>query len=580
MGAQAFAAQQQVLIAARRARRQRPPRLQLRARARRLLGARSTRARSRCSSATRRSPGVYPVRAAFPASISTQLEPGARRGRSAPARRRLPGFDGSGVTIALLDTGVDRSSRTSRGRVQPGIDIVGGSDDASRAAEPAGPAQLERHGTELAGPPRRLGRARAASTASRRARRVLPIRVAGWQPAANGRELVYARSDQLIAGLDRAVDPNGDGDAHDAARIALLGVAEPFAAFADSPEAQAVAGRARARHARRRSGRERRRRRARPSARSPGPAARRRRSRSRRPTPRRDSRGAGRRSGAGSRCSLDRRVPLLGAVAPSQPVEPARRRPARDRAACRRGSRSTSSTGSGLSLVAGARGRRCRPATTRGGRDAASGRAPPRCSSTATRCRPARSARRGRAAPGRRRPGAAARRAARGAASRASTSASRSAPRTTRRTRGRGRVAAVLVARASPSTARVKPDLAAPGVGDRDLRPRRRPPTASRARHRERHERRRRGRRRRRRAARAGAAGARRRRPREPARRAPRSAARCAGDAGGRGLVDLGATAVGEVAASQTTLGFGPWERAAAGTRRGRHGPQRLDAAA
>jgi hypothetical protein len=61
---------------------------------------------------------------------------------------------------------------------------------------------------------------------------VLPIRIAPG----------YARSDQLIAGLDRAVDPNGDGDAHDAARIALVGLAEPFAGFPDGPEARAVAG--------------------------------------------------------------------------------------------------------------------------------------------------------------------------------------------------------------------------------------------------------------------------------------------------------------------------------------------------
>src|SRR5205085_5770728 len=33
-----------------------------------------------------------------------------------------------------------------------------------------------------------------------------------------------------------------DGDAHDAARIALIGVAEPFAAFADGPLANAAAG--------------------------------------------------------------------------------------------------------------------------------------------------------------------------------------------------------------------------------------------------------------------------------------------------------------------------------------------------
>ena len=71
---------------------------------------------------------------------------------------------------------------------------------------------------------------------------MFPIRVAGWQPDAEGRSVVYARTDQLIAGLDRAVDPDGDGDAHDAARIALVGLAEPFASFADSPESRAVAG--------------------------------------------------------------------------------------------------------------------------------------------------------------------------------------------------------------------------------------------------------------------------------------------------------------------------------------------------
>src|SRR5438046_616922 len=71
---------------------------------------------------------------------------------------------------------------------------------------------------------------------------VLPIRVAGWQRDLTGGWAVYARTDQLIAGLERAVDPNLDGDAHDAARIALIGVAAPYAAFSDSPEARAVGG--------------------------------------------------------------------------------------------------------------------------------------------------------------------------------------------------------------------------------------------------------------------------------------------------------------------------------------------------
>ncbi len=187
--------------------------------------------------------GVYPVRAAYPASVSETLLASNAFGPTSGHRpvAELPGYDGRGVTIALLDTGVDLSHPYLRGRLVPGIDILGHGDDVSARANPQDPTQLERHGTEMAGilagtdgPGGLHGVAPGAS--------VLPIRVAGWQPAADGHDLVYARSDQLIAGLDRAVDPNGDGDAHDAVRVALIGVAEPYAAFTDGPEAQAVQG--------------------------------------------------------------------------------------------------------------------------------------------------------------------------------------------------------------------------------------------------------------------------------------------------------------------------------------------------
>ncbi len=62
---------------------------------------------------------------------------------------------------------------------------------------------------------------------------LLPIRIAGWQPDASGGVSIYGRTDQLLAGLELAVDPNEDGDAHDAVRVALVGVVEPFAAFVD-----------------------------------------------------------------------------------------------------------------------------------------------------------------------------------------------------------------------------------------------------------------------------------------------------------------------------------------------------------
>jgi hypothetical protein len=188
--------------------------------------------------------GVYPVRIAYPATVSSTLlaKDELARGAAQQPEISLPGFDGRGVTIGLLDTGVDRTQPFLRGRVADGINVLGDDDsNAGAATKPDDATRLERHGTEMAGllvgagGPEGLAGAAPGAT-------VLPIRVAGWQSDTSGGYAVYARTDQLIAGLERAVDPNQDGDAHDAVRIALVGVGAPYAAFADSPDARAVDG--------------------------------------------------------------------------------------------------------------------------------------------------------------------------------------------------------------------------------------------------------------------------------------------------------------------------------------------------
>jgi minor extracellular serine protease Vpr len=182
--------------------------------------------------------GIYPVRIAYPAQAA---EPDGGVLPSAVADLEIAGLDGSGVTVALLDTGVDPSHPYLRRRVLSGVDIINPGSGGIAQPHPTIPGRPERHATELAGiiagtegPDGLHGIAPGAS--------ILPVRVGGWQPNSEGGYSVYSRTDQILAGLEAAVDPNDDGDVLDAARIALIGMVEPYAAFADGPLPRAIAG--------------------------------------------------------------------------------------------------------------------------------------------------------------------------------------------------------------------------------------------------------------------------------------------------------------------------------------------------
>ena len=184
---------------------------------------------------------VYPVRAAYPAAISTSVDSSALAGAAATPGISLPGFSGRGVVVALLDTGIDVAHTYVQEKLLPGIDVLDPTAGAVAQRNPLAPGSFESHATELAGlvagaggPSGLHGVAPGAS--------ILPIRVAGWQPDVTGGVAVYGRTDQVLAGIEAAVDPDGNGDAHDAARLALVGVVEPDAAFTDGPLARACAG--------------------------------------------------------------------------------------------------------------------------------------------------------------------------------------------------------------------------------------------------------------------------------------------------------------------------------------------------
>ncbi len=122
-------------------------RVPLRPRAERVLGpprpdlARPSRRATPRSRACTRSASPIPRRPADAQGVAPSAVEGLE----------VPGLDGSGVTVALLDTGVDPSHPYLRGSVLPGVDVIDPGSGAVSQPHPTIPGRPERHGTELAG---------------------------------------------------------------------------------------------------------------------------------------------------------------------------------------------------------------------------------------------------------------------------------------------------------------------------------------------------------------------------------------------------------------------------------------------
>ncbi len=167
---------------------------------------------------------VSQVRSIWPAAVSSGST-------GEPATGTPAGVDASGhhrATVGILDTAIDfNNPLLSSAQAGPGYDVIARQPgvDSGEDAD---------HGTQVAGG--------VLTGAARGSVGIVPIRVLESVPVLGGAEAVVGRSDSLIAGLERAVDPDGNGVPDDSLDVALIASTAPYASFAGSAFDDAVSG--------------------------------------------------------------------------------------------------------------------------------------------------------------------------------------------------------------------------------------------------------------------------------------------------------------------------------------------------
>jgi subtilisin family serine protease len=173
--------------------------------------------------------GVYPVRRVYPAGVVESSL--AALGTSAQPQAPALSANGAGVSVALLDGPLDTSHPyLANATLTPWNAVT----DQPREDDPTPDAAL--HATYMAGIIAGSG-GPAGLTGVAPGAKILPIQV-----MAMDRGVLVGTTSSLLAGIDRALDPNGDGNLADHAQVIVAPVSEPFAAFGDTPEALAAEG--------------------------------------------------------------------------------------------------------------------------------------------------------------------------------------------------------------------------------------------------------------------------------------------------------------------------------------------------
>jgi len=148
-----------------------------------------------------------------------------------------PALTGRGIVIAIIDTGVDYEHPDLGGGLGPGFKVIGGYDFVNRDADPMDDMG---HGTHVAGI--------AAGKGDYNRNGIYEPQLGEvWGVAPDASILAYKVLDEngsgttgaIIAALDRALDPDGDGDLADRADVANLSLGSMFGG-PDDPVSQAA----------------------------------------------------------------------------------------------------------------------------------------------------------------------------------------------------------------------------------------------------------------------------------------------------------------------------------------------------